>query len=139
MEERGTYAQAKSLRRPMSPPEARLWNRVRGKRLHGHKFRRQHPIGPCILDFYCPAARLAVEIDGRCHEDPERLARDRRRTMWLAARGVRVIRVAAVYVRDELDGVLAFIVRVVRERLQASAPPPPPPFGRSPSPSATGR
>lgn len=139
MEERGTYAQAKSLRRPMSPPEARLWSRVRGKRLHGHKFRRQHPIGPYILDFYCPAARLAVEVDGRCHEDPERLARDRRRTMWLAAQGVRVIRVAAVDVRDELDGVLALIGRVVRERLQASAPPPPPPFGRSPSPSARGR
>jgi very-short-patch-repair endonuclease len=139
MEERGTYAQAKALRRPMSPPEARLWARVRGKRLHGHKSRRQHPIGPYILDFYCPAATLAVEIDGRCHEDRERLAHDRRRSAWLAARGVRVIRVAAVDVRDELDGVLAFIVRVVRERLQASAPPPPPPFGRSPSPSPTGR
>lgn len=116
MEERGTYAQAKSLRRPMSPPEARLWTRVRSKRLHGYKFRRQHPIGPYILDFYCPAATLAVEIDGRCHEDPERLARDRRRTAWLARQGIRVIRIAAVDVRDDLDGVLAFIIRVVRER-----------------------
>ncbi len=138
MEPQGTYAQAKSLRRPMSPPEARLWSRVRGKRLHGYKFRRQHPIGPYILDFYCAAGRLAVEIDGRAHEDPERLARDRRRTGWLRAQGVRVIRVAAVDVRDELDGVLAFIVRVLRERLPP-APPPPPPFGRSPSPSAMGR
>jgi very-short-patch-repair endonuclease len=138
MEPQGTYAQAKSPRRPMSPPETRLWSRVRGKRLHGYKFRRQHPIGPYILDFYCAAARLAVEVDGRAHEDAERLARDRRRTGWLQTQGVRVIRVAAVDVRDELDGVLAFIVRLLRERLPP-APPPPPPFGRSPSPSAMGR
>ncbi len=115
-----TYIRAKALRRPLSPPEARLWVRLRARRLHGFKFRRQHPVGPYVLDFYCAAARLAVEVDGRSHETPERLAHDRRRTAWLAGQGVRVIRVAAWDVRDELDGVLAFIARTARER----TPPP---------------
>jgi very-short-patch-repair endonuclease len=127
-----THDRARRLRRPLSPPEARLWVRVRAHQLHGYKFRRQHPFGPYILDFYCAAARLAVEVDGRCHDDPERIARDRRRTRWLASQGVRVIRIAAVDVKDELDGVLAFIVRVLRERLadpsvtarSRAAPPP---------------
>ncbi|HZW17160.1 MAG TPA: endonuclease domain-containing protein [Brevundimonas sp.] len=111
-----TYGCAKRLRRPMTPPEARLWTRLRGHRLGGHKFRRQHPVGPYITDFYCAAARLAVEVDGRIHDDPLQMAHDRRRTAWLARQGIRVIRIAALSVRDELDGVLSFIDRVVQER-----------------------
>lgn len=143
MSDMSTYGRAKSLRRPMTPPEARLWTHVRGHRLHGFKFRRQHPIGPYIVDFYCAAARLAVEVDGRVHDHPDRALHDAQRTRWLAAQGVRVVRIAAVDVRDELDGVLAFVVRVIRERLPNAASPPPP-LGlkspeRSPSPSAMGR
>ena len=48
----------------LTPPEARLWRFLRAHRLHGYGFRRQHPVGPFILDFYCPEARLAVEVDG---------------------------------------------------------------------------
>lgn len=112
----------------MTPPEALPWTRVRAHRLQGFKFRRQHPCGPYILDFYCAAARLAVEVDGRCHEDPHRIAHDRRRTRWLAAQGIRVIRIAAHDVKDELDGVLAFIARVIRERIAdfSAAPSPHP-------------
>ena len=126
----------------MSPPEARLWSRLRARRLEGCKFRRQHPCGAFILDFYCAAARLAVEVDGESHNDPDQIAHDRRRTRWLAARGIRVVRIAAVDVRDELDGVLAFIVRVVRERTANRGAPSTPRAGspgRSPSPSPTGR
>ncbi|RZJ29858.1 MAG: endonuclease domain-containing protein [Brevundimonas sp.] len=127
-----THERARRLRRPLSPPEARLWVRVRAHRLHGHKFRRQHPFGPYILDFYCAAAQLAVEVDGRIHDYPDRAERDRKRTRWLASQGVRVIRIAAIDVKDELDGVLAFIARVLRERLadpsvtsrRRDAPPP---------------
>lgn len=100
----------------MTPPEARLWTRLRGHRLGGHKFRRQHPIGPYILDFFCFAARLAVEVDGRGHELPDQARHDHNRTRWLASRGIRVMRIAASDVRDELDGVLNFIERVVRDR-----------------------
>jgi very-short-patch-repair endonuclease len=127
----------------MTPPEARLWTRLRGHRLQGFKFRRQHPVGPYITDFYCAAARLAVEVDGRVHDEPGQIEHGRRRTRWLAGQGVRVIRIAAMDVRDELDGVLAFIVRVVRDRIgeagaapsttRAESP------GRSPSPPAAGR
>jgi len=119
------HIRARDLRRPMSPPEARLWNYVRGHRLRGYKFRRQHPIGPYIIDFYCPVAKLAVEIDGSTHDHPDRIAHDRRRTVWLATQGVRVVRIAARDVRDELDGVLGFIARVVSERIAEPTPPPP--------------
>ncbi|MBX9460555.1 MAG: endonuclease domain-containing protein [Brevundimonas sp.] len=111
-----SYTRAKGFRRRMTPPEARLWRFVRAHRLRGYGFRRQFPIGPFILDFYCAAARLAVEIDGAVHDDPERMERDRRRTAWLGQQGVRVIRLRATAVRDEIEGVLEFIVAVVRER-----------------------
>jgi very-short-patch-repair endonuclease len=119
-----TYKRAKRLRQPMTPPEARLWTRVRAHRLNGYKVRRQHPCGPYILDFYCPAARLAIEVDGRGHEHPDKITHDQRRTRWLATQGVRVIRIAAHDVKDELEGVLAFILRVIRDRVgQAGAAP----------------
>jgi len=111
-----TVERARELRRRLTPPEARLWTRLRGRQLRGLKFRRQHPIGPFILDFYCAEARLAVEVDGRGHDHPDRLDHDRRRTAWLRAHGVRVIRLAAEAVRVELDGVLEFIARSALER-----------------------
>ena len=111
-----TVERARVLRRITPPPEARLWSRLRGKRLRGLKFRRQHPIGPFILDFYCAEARLAVEVDGQGHDHPDRIAQDRRRTAWLHDQGVRVIRLAAESVRVELDGVLDFIASTAVER-----------------------
>ena len=111
-----SYIRAKSFRRQMTPPEARLWNCVRANRLHGLKFRRQHPIAPYILDFHCAEAKLAIEIDGTSHEQADQIAHDRRRTAWLGQQCIRVIRLRASDVRDELDGVLHFILTVVRER-----------------------
>lgn len=111
-----SYTRAKTFRHQMTPPEARLWRFVRAWRLRGLKFRRQHPVGPYILDFYCAAARLAVEVDGQVHDHPGQAAHDRRRTAWLSTKDIRVIRLRATDVRDELDGVLAFILAAVRER-----------------------
>jgi very-short-patch-repair endonuclease len=111
-----SYTRAKAFRHQMTPPEARLWSHVRAGRLRGLKIRRQHPVGPYILDFYCAEARLAIEVDGAVHDYPEQAAHDRRRTAWLSAQGVRVIRLRARDVRDDLDGVLAFILSVIRER-----------------------
>ena len=113
-----SYQRARAFRRHLTPPEARLWVRLRGERLGGLGFHKQHPIGPYILDFYCAAARLAVEVDGAVHGTEERLALDARRTAWLGRKGVRVIRVAALAVRDELDGVLAFIRREAEGRIR---------------------
>ena len=116
MTARLTVERARALRRRLSPPEARLWIRLRGRKLGGLKFRRQHPIGPYILDFYCAEARLAVEIDGQCHDHPDRIAHDRRRTTWLQEQNIRVIRLAAESVRAHLDDVMEFIARTARER-----------------------
>jgi very-short-patch-repair endonuclease len=98
-----TIKRARELRRRLTPPEARLWIALRNKRLNLH-FRRQHPIGPYILDFYCDAAKLAVEVDGEGHLG--RIDHDERRDRWLLARGIRALRIRAIEVRDNLDGVV---------------------------------
>ena len=109
-------ANARRLRREGTQEEKELWRVLRAGRFAGFKFRRQHPIGPFILDFYCAEARLAVEVDGQGHHHPDQLAHDRRRTAWLHGEGVRVIRLAAEAVRTELDGVLEFVARAALDR-----------------------
>ncbi len=111
-----TYGRARAMRRAMTPPEARLWANLRAGRLHGTKFRRQHPVGPYILDFYCAAAKLAIEVDGMVHACPEQARRDARRSAWLGFRGIVVLRVNACDVRDEIDGVLGTIHMAVQTR-----------------------
>ena len=101
-----TIARARALRRQLTPPEARLWTALRRKRLNRH-FRRQHPIGPYVLDFYCDAAKLAVEVDGESHLG--RVTQDERRDRWLLRQGVRTHRIPAIEVRDNLEGVLETI------------------------------
>ena len=59
----------KTMRRELTPAEDRLWNALRNSQLNGLKFRRQHALGRFILDFYCPAVRLAIEVDGGVHDD----------------------------------------------------------------------
>ena len=89
-----TLKRAKRLRRAMTPQELGLWLRVRNRQLGGVKFRRQHPFGPYILDFYCAEARLAVEIDGRTHWSPEQEAHDARRDAHFEAMGIRTLRLS---------------------------------------------
>lgn len=90
----------------------------------GLRFRRQHPIGPFVLDFYCPGARLAIEVDGMGHTHPERAAADRRRTAWLATQGIGVLRVQAEDVRVNLNGVLRMIRERAQGRLRGARPEP---------------
>ena len=104
------------MRRSLTPPEARLWACLKGGKLGGFKFRRQHPIGPYILDFYCAAARLAVEVDGAIHEQDGQATHDLRRTAWLAAQKIDVVRFSALSVRDGLDEILMFLAGEVRAR-----------------------
>ena len=79
-------------------------------------FRRQHPIGPFVLDFFCPKARLAVEIDGASHDMGDRPKRDLHRDAWLAAHGVNVVRIAAGEVMSGIDEVTDAIVRMAADR-----------------------
>ncbi|MBN1576394.1 MAG: DUF559 domain-containing protein [Chitinispirillaceae bacterium] len=82
----------KELRNNLTPAEAALWNILKNGQLENRKFRRQHGAGSYILDFYCPEERLAVELDGEVHNDPQQAEYDKRRDAWLAEKGIRVLR-----------------------------------------------
>ncbi len=97
---RKTIRNARRLRRALSVPEARLWSCLRRREPDKPVFRRQHPIGPYVLDFYCAKARLAIELDGLSHDLGDRPQRDIRRDGWLKERGVTVIRIAASDLRE---------------------------------------
>jgi len=97
------------MRKALTPPEVRLWQALRRRGLDGLKFRRQHPIGPFVLDFYCVSARLAVEIDGAVHTLGDNPARDDSRDLWLERLVITVLRIEARHVRDRLDAVLTDI------------------------------
>nr|WP_314257524.1 endonuclease domain-containing protein [uncultured Devosia sp.] len=103
---------AKTARRGMTGPERVLWALLR-RNQRGLHFRRQHPIGPFILDFYCATARLCVEIDGPSHDD--RADYDQRRTAWLGREGIRVLR----FTVDEVELRSA----VVLDAIVQAAPP----------------
>src|SRR5215216_260381 len=111
-----TFKRARALRRAMTLPEVVLWQALRGG-VGGLRFRRQHPIGPYVLDFYCPAIRLAVEVDGAVHDIPNQAAHDLRRDAWLAAQGIQVLRFLAADVLSEekREGVLDTIAAVARD------------------------
>ena len=79
------------------------------QRPNGCKFRRQHPIGPYILDFFCDAVSLAVEVDGPSHSQAAQAAHDARRTSWLGRQGISVLRIAAEDVRFRPQDVLTAI------------------------------
>jgi very-short-patch-repair endonuclease len=93
----------------MTQPEKTLWVLLRRNELGLH-FRRQHPVGPYILDFYCAAMKLAIEVDGPVHQ--EQAARDLRRTAWLEKEGITVIRFSAEDVETRSAAVLNAIGRV---------------------------
>jgi very-short-patch-repair endonuclease len=87
----------------------------------GHSFRRQHPIGPYILDFYCPSAKLAVELDGDQHASARGRAHDAVRSQFLTKQGICVLRFANHELNENLDGVLDGIYRALssgREAIQ---------------------
>src|SRR5437763_12667558 len=91
---RGTLKRerARELRSSATEPERRLWSLLRRKQMAGLRFRRQQTIGPYIVDFYCSAAKLVVELDGDQHGADEHLRYDEARTRWLTANGCRVLR-----------------------------------------------
>ena len=105
---------ARALRRTPTLPEGLLWRELK-KRPGGYKFRRQHPLGWYIADFYCAAAKLVIEVDGQSHSMGDRPAHDARRDRWLKEQGLRVIRFGAADVVKDLESVLTAIVIACRE------------------------
>ncbi len=112
-------AHARSMRRAPTPAERKLWQGLRKHQVVRLKFRRQVPLGPYIADFYCPSARLVVEVDGISHIDaPEDAVRDG----WMSEHKIRVVRYSNSEVLGNLEGVLVAIGMIAR------APPPPNPL-----------
>jgi very-short-patch-repair endonuclease len=101
----------------LSMPEVRLWNRLRERERGKPVFRRQHPLGPYVLDFYCAQAHLAVEVDGISHDMGDRPVRDARRVVWLKKHGVTVLRIAATEVLRNVDEAADAIFRPASETL----------------------
>ncbi len=101
----------RELRRQLTIAEARLWNHLKDSSLRGRKFRRQHSIGPYILDFYCPGERLAVELDGAAHDHEVAQDRDAIRTRFLQSAAIRLVRFENREVIENLEGVLVVIAR----------------------------
>lgn len=101
---------ARKLRQNLTPAETILWEALRNKKLEGLKFRRQHPVGNFILDFYCPACKLVVEVDGEIHNNQTDY--DVARTAKLSEYGYKVLRFKNKEVIYNLPKVLAEIYRV---------------------------
>ena len=99
---------ARELRRQDTRSEALLWNALRNRKLGGWKWKRQVPRGPFIVDFLCVDAKLVIELDGGQHADREEY--DLRRTEWLEASGLKVMRFWNIAVREDLTSVCAAIL-----------------------------
>jgi very-short-patch-repair endonuclease len=114
----------------MSLPEVLLWMRLKGRRLEGLHFRRQHPVGRYILDFFCDAAKLCVEVDGYSHGTENRPERDEARDAWLLACGVRTLRLSAQLVLSDMDAALRTILGAIESKSPSvGLRPPAPPKG----------
>jgi very-short-patch-repair endonuclease len=124
---------ARQLRKTSTDAERRIWHYVKSGRLSGYAFRRQHPMGNYIADYYCHSARLVIELDGDQHGEDRAMEYDRRRTDAMEQSGVEVIRFTNHEVMKDGESVALTILREDerrieqrRERLGGGTPPPPP-------------
>jgi len=113
---------ARVLRRSQTDAERELWFQLRNRRLDGYKFRRQHPIGPFIVDFVCEECRLIVELDGGQHSS--QVHADNTRTVLLESRGYRVVRFWNNEVLSETQSVLKVIIDLLKCDLPSPRPSP---------------
>ena len=114
-----SFATAEILRRKMIGAELKLWNELKGKKLNGIKFRRQHPIHKYIVDFYCHKFSLAIEVDGTYHNSKIQKQRDDLRTEELEGAGITVIRFTDDEVLENIKEVLDNIMRYINEIIAA--------------------
>ena len=126
MRDRRASSNARKLRKQMTDAEQRLWHRLRGRALYGVKFRRQHPVGPYVVDFASIEAGLVIEVDGGQHD--EQRAYDEARTRFLNRHGFRVLRFWNHEVLEETDACLEAIVNALG-KISGPHPGPPPRAG----------
>ncbi len=107
------YKIARQMRRKMTTSERLMWERLRGRRLGGFKFLRQHVVRDSIADFYCHELRLIVEVDGEAHHSPIQQERDDERDFQLAAHGYRTVRVSNADVITDLDAVCKNLLDII--------------------------
>jgi len=111
-------SRARSMRHAPTPSEARLWNSLRMRKL-GVRFRRQHPLAPYVVDFYCSAFTLVVEVDGQYHFDADQVLRDQRRdTELVRLYRVRILRLPAALVMCNLGAALVLVRGACRGSFQ---------------------
>ena len=107
MQDKGLLTRANANRKALTPFEARLWSALSRSQLGGFRFRRQHVIGNCIVDFFCPQKGLIVEVDGDTHN----AARDAARDQVHARLGFKTLRFTNADVGTNIDGVLQLLLR----------------------------
>ena len=107
---------SRRMRQSLNHTEVRVWACLRGRQIDGWKFRRQHPIGPYFVDFYCPAGRLVVEVVGPAHDDDAQWVYDQRRYAWLEAKGYRVMQVRVQDIDADIEEVMGWIYAELSER-----------------------
>jgi very-short-patch-repair endonuclease len=110
---------ARALRKAMTEPEIMLWSRLKGRGRGQPIFRRQFAYESMIFDFYCPSARLAVEIDGSTHWTEEKRGKDEARDAWLSTRGIAVMRIGAGAVYRDLDQVADGVILRALARIES--------------------
>jgi very-short-patch-repair endonuclease len=112
------FKRARELRAIATTAERKLWQRLRGNRIRGAHFRRQHPLGPYFVDFACLKLLLIIEVDGAQHAEPDAVEHDRARSAWLERHGYKVLRFPNGEVLRNTDGVVEMIDAEVMERLK---------------------
>ncbi len=117
---RTSIQKARALRSNLTDAEQLLWRHIRLRQINGHKFRRQRPIGPYIVDFVCLEKQVVIEVDGGQHSDNK--AYDATRDHWLKSQGYRVLRFWNNEVLTNIEGVMEIIQCAVNEPPPVSSP-----------------
>jgi very-short-patch-repair endonuclease len=105
----------KMLRHEMPKAEVLLWMHLKGKQIHGHKFRRQYGIGCYVIDLYCPKVKLAVEVDGATHLTEEEIAHDKNRQEAIEEIGIEFLRFTNLEIYHDIRSVVRKIKAKVKE------------------------
>lgn len=111
-----TKKQRQHLRNHMTKWEVRLWNDLKGKKMFGFKVRRQYGIGNYIIDFYCPALKLAIEVDGDVHYFGEKIKKDNQKDTLLMSEGIRVFRIKNVDLEEDYESVVSYLEDIFKDR-----------------------